>query len=260
MLISMVSKIRIGLFGFGRTGKIIASEIIKYDDEFVLSWVVKKSIFNTNKFAGMLLGFNKKVGRIHSVCDLDSSFFEKNKVDVIVDFSGSSGVNYYAPYDLGRTKIISAISKYEKNDLKKLLSLGKKTTVVYSPNITLGINVLLILSKIVKTIIPWADVEIYEEHFRNKKEISGTAIKIAKSLSLNRKNVHFVRAGGIVGKHEVIFGLPNQTLRITHESINRAAFGQGVIFAIKWIIDKKKGVYMMDKIISEKVKEAVTDL
>jgi 4-hydroxy-tetrahydrodipicolinate reductase len=44
----------------------------------------------------------------------------------------------------------------------------------------------------------------------------------------------------------VVFGLPNQTIRIIHESINRGAFGQGAIYAAKWLMNKAPGVYTME--------------
>ena len=52
-----------------------------------------------------------------------------------------------------------------------------------------------------------------------------------------------------MSKHELIFGLPNQTIRITHESINRAAYGKGAIYAAKWLINKPKGMYDMETIM-----------
>ena len=48
-----------------------------------------------------------------------------------------------------------------------------------------------------------------------------------------------IRAGGIIGKHEVIFGFPSQTVRMIHESINREAFGNGAVFAINNLILNK---------------------
>ena len=118
---------------------------------------------------------------------------------------------------------------------------------MYSPNITLGINFLIEVSKVLQRIAPNADIEIIEEHFKEKKDVSGTALRIAEDLGLDvDKHVNSIRVGGIVGKHEVVFGLPNQTIRIVHESINRAAFGQGAIFAAKWLMGKKPGVYTME--------------
>ena len=92
-------------------------------------------------------------------------------------------------------------------------------------------------SKLLQKIVPNADIEIIEEHFRGKKDVSGTAVRIAEALGLDQdQHVNSIRVGGIVGKHEVVFGLPNQTIRIIHESIDRGAFGQGAIYAAKWIM------------------------
>ena len=56
--------------------------------------------------------------------------------------------------------------------------------------------------------------------------------------------------GGIVGKHEVVFGLQNQTIRIIHESLNRGAFGEGAIYASKWIVGQDRGMFSMEQALS----------
>ena len=92
----------------------------------------------------------------------------------------------------------------------------------------------------------------FEEHFKAKSEVSGTAKRIAGVLDLNPKtHINSIRVGGIVGRHEIIFGLPNQTIRLSHESISRAAFGQGAIFAAKAILGKPPGMYTMENIIAK---------
>ncbi len=248
-------KIRIGIFGFGKTGKYVVNEFIK-EESFSLLWVVRKSHTDSHKYASRLLGYEFDEGRIYSIDEINYMFFKNNFVDMIVDFSSTKAVHHYADAAKAGTRIISAISKYEKDDLAKLKSLSSSTSVLYSPNITLGINFLMIASQILKKIAPHADIEIIEEHFRNKPEVSGTAKKIAQKLGLDEiKHVNSIRVGGIVGRHEVVFGLPNQTIRLTHESISRAAFGQGAIFAAKWLVSRPKGMYSMENIISEMVKK-----
>lgn len=54
-----------------------------------------------------------------------------------------------------------------------------------------------------------------------------------------------------MGRHEIIFGMPNQIIRLSHESINRAAFGQGAIFAVKYLLQQVPGTYTMETIIAE---------
>ncbi len=244
-------KLSIGLFGFGKTGSVVANEIIK-DNDCDLKWVVRKSSVLEGTYASRHLGYEHDEGIIHSIHNIDfSKFYLENKVDIIVDFSTSSAVDEYKNAVEYGTRIVSAISKYKENEFEKLLELSNQTAVLYSPNITLGVNFLIEASKVLQNIAPHADIEIIEEHFKGKKGVSGTALRIADDLSLDReKNIHSIRVGGTIGKHEVVFGLPNQTIRIIHESINRAAFGQGAIYAAKWIMTQKKGMFSMEQALS----------
>lgn len=246
--------IKIGLFGFGKTGKIIAQELLK-EDNIRLEWVFRRTHSEEGEFAGELLGTHKHEGRIVSTENTDiDTFLNENPVDIIVDFSNHQTINYY--YDAvkkHRFRLISAISNYPEAELNKINELSKNTSVLYSPNITLGINFLIVISEVLQKIVPWADIEIIEQHFRDKPDISGTAVKIANVLGLDKEeHINSVRIGGIVGKHEVLFGLPNQTIRLVHETNNRAAFGQGIIFGIKYLADSPDGLYNMEQIIKEK--------
>ena len=148
-----MSSIRIGLFGFGKTGKIVAGELLNASD-LSLEWVVRGTHRDEHKFASRLLGFEDDRGAIFSVAEIGGAFFETHPVDVIVDFSHSKGVcSYKAAAECG-VRIVSAISKYEPEDLEILTGLGGKTAVLYSPNITLGINFLLIASQVLQKIAP----------------------------------------------------------------------------------------------------------
>lgn len=120
---------------------------------------------------------------------------------------------------------------------------------MHSPNITLGINFLLIAAKILKNIAPYTDIEIIEEHFKEKPEVSGTAKIIAKELGLTEDAIKTVRAGGFIGTHEILFGFPYQTVRLKHESISRVAFGNGILFAVEQLIGKPKGFYSMEDLL-----------
>ena len=250
-------RIKVGLFGFGNTGRMVADEFYK-DGLFDLKWVVRRTHKDNHKYATRLLGYETDDAPIFAVDEVSPAFFKDHSVDIIIDFaSAKAHQSYKFAADFG-TKIISAISKYKENDLEALKILSEKTSVLYSPNITLGINFLLVASQILQGIAPHADIEIVEEHFRNKREQSGTALKIAKILGLeNDKHVNSIRVGGIVGKHEIIFGLPNQTIRLVHESINKRAFGQGAIFASKWLIDAPIGLYSMENIIIDMFKKNI---
>lgn len=242
---------KVGLFGFGRTGRLVAEEIIR-DPQCNLSWVVRKSKETNHEYASDFLGHpHNRQGYFFSVDEVkDPDFFKINPVDVIIDFSATQALYEYAHAADEGIHIVSAISHYETAEIDFLKKLSEKTAVLYSANITLGINFLLVASQILQQIVPNADIEIIEEHFRLKKGKSGSALKIAEKLGLDPVNhINSIRVGGVVGKHEVVFGLPNQTIRITHDVISRAAFGAGAMFAARALAHETKGFFTMEKLM-----------
>ena len=130
-----------------------------------------------------------------------------------------------------------------------MIELGGRTRVLWSPNITLGINFMILAAKTLKKIAPHADIEIIEEHFKAKSEISGTAKKLADALEKDSDEIKSIRAGGIIGVHEVLFGFPYQTVRLRHESISREAFGNGALFAVQELLKREPGFYSMEEML-----------
>lgn len=191
---------------------------------------------------------------VHTFHEANSgALLDRFPVDYLIDFSCADACLAYAgPAAEKGIGIISAISAYQKHHLRCLKKASRKTTVLYSPNITLGINFIIIAGKILRKLAPHAGVEVVEEHFHGKKEVSGTAIRIAELLGLDStRQVNSIRVGGIVGRHEVIFGFPFQTIRLMHDSISRAAFGQGALYAIKNLQGRPNGFYTMEQLVSE---------
>lgn len=226
--------IRVGLFGFGRAGKAVAEEIIQAD-KVELAWVATRSAACEDSVSKALALDVPEQGRfVATQLTPVDQLLAQYPVDFIVDFSSAETVHYYgqaaARSSIG---IVSAVSHYGDDELALLRCLGEQTCVLYSPNITVGINFLMLAAKTLRRIAPHADVEVIEQHFRDKREVSGTAMRLAETLHLDSdQQVNSIRVGGIIGKHEVIFGFPYQTIRLVHESISRNAFGQGALYAI----------------------------
>lgn len=242
---------KVGIIGFGKTGKAVASVLLE-SRKTKLQWVVRRSRLLEHRSVPEFLGVESaEPGCIHSKEEFSADeLFSRFPVDTVIDFSSESGLEYYgdAAADHGVT-IVSAISNYQKATLRRLHKLSKRTVVMHSPNITVGINFLLLAAKILQTIAPHTDVEIVEEHFKKKKEVSGTAKIIARTLGLEETEIKSVRAGGIIGVHEILFGFPYQTVRLKHESITREAFGNGVLFAVENLKGKPKGFYSMEDLL-----------
>lgn len=244
---------KVGLLGFGKTGKAVASVLLEHND-FCLEWIYRKSSQLAHRSAAEFLDIH-----VQDPSEIVSSeqisieqLLQEKPVDILIDFSSSEAIHLYG--DIAARKgiiIISAISHYTKQEISCIKKLGKLTKIFWSPNITFGVNYILFAAKFLKKINPYVDIEIVEEHFKGKKGISGTAQKMAEVLDLEDHKVNSIRVGGIVGKHEVIFGFPYQTIRFVHESISREAFGNGVIFAAKNLLTKPKGYYKYEDLLQE---------
>lgn len=244
---------KVGLVGFGKTGRAVAT-VLLMDKTIDLVWVVRKSRTLENRSVPEFLGIESdEEGAIHWIEDVDfETLYENSPVDAIIDFSSESGMDYYGEFAAEKgVTIISAISSLPENRIRTLKKYGEKTKVLWSPNITVGINFLILAAKTLQKIAPFADISILEEHFKSKTEISGTAKKIAEALSYDESEIRTVRAGGIIGVHEVLFGFPYQTVRLKHESIAREAFGNGAKFALKELTSRENGYYMMDDLMGE---------
>lgn len=242
---------KVGLMGFGKTGKAVASVLLQ-SDEVKLQWVVRRSHNLEHRSVPEFLGITASdPGLIYSFEEYTAQqLLDRLPVDVIIDFSSEQGVDYYGEEVRGRKiAVVSAISEYSPEKREYLRYLAEATRVVWSPNITIGINFLMIAAKVLKNIAPYTDIEIVEEHFKGKPEVSGTARKIASSLGLPEETIKTIRAGGIIGIHEILFGFPYQTVRLKHESITREAFGNGVLFAARHVLEQEAGLYGMEDLM-----------
>lgn len=242
--------INVGLIGYGKAGKAVA-QVLASTPGISLRWVARGT--PTDEAASSEI-INVPIWGMQS--DTLEQRLETDPVDALVDFSTPESVYVYGEQVRQRNlMLVSAISAYSPETLAYLEQIGLEARVMSSPNITLGINFLILAAKLLRNIAPFADVEIVEQHFREKPEISGTARKIAEQLDVEGDRITSLRLGGIVGHHEVIFGFPNQTVRLTHESIRREAFGTGAVFALKELNTLPTGFYTFEALLLQKMRQ-----
>jgi len=241
--------IKIGLMGYGKAGKAVA-RVLAADPRYQLIWILRRQSQANEHME------DKPLIPVRGMIGLNlSDWLDEHPVDAIVDFSQASSVQWYAPEVVARQiMLVTAVSNYSEESLELLRSMGEKTKVLCSPNITLGINFLMLSAKLLRKIAPFADVEVVEQHFREKPEVSGTAKKIAQTLNLSNDRVTSLRVGGIVGHHEVIFGFPHQTVRLTHDSIRREAFGTGAAYALEVLCLCPTGFYSFDDLLLKTIR------
>ena len=108
----------------------------------------------------------------------------------------------------------------------------------------------------------YAEIEVVEYHHSKKADSpSGTAKAIiekireaqpnltalprTKKREQNEIGVSCVRCGTIVGRHDVIFGLDNETITLSHSAQSREIFSVGAINLARWLKGKPCGLYSM---------------
>lgn len=243
--------IKVGLVGFGKAGQAVA-QVLQDDPRYELCWIARRSAV-----AAATTSPEPDVPMAAlATADDWGRWLDAHPVDALVDFSRPESLHLYGE-ELRRRglMLVSAISAYSETDLSYAHSLAANARVLCSPNITVGINFLIMAARLLRKIAPFADVEIVEQHFREKPEVSGTARKIAQSIDVDEDRITSLRLGGIVGHHEVIFGFPYQTVRLIHNSIERRAFGTGAAFALAELARCDNGFYTFDDLMMRMVRK-----
>ena len=141
-----------------------------------------------------------------------------------------------------------------------LREAAKTIPIVFSPNMSIGVNLLFELAQLAaQRLGPAYDVEIIEAHHRAKKDFpSGTAKRLAEGLAASRKQpveqipVHAIRAGDIVGDHTVVLAGPAERLELTHRAHSRDVFAQGALKAAQFIATQRPGLYDMSHVLKGK--------
>ena len=158
--------IKVGLIGYGKAGQAVA-EVLKEDPRFELVWVAKRNPWPEDQ--PLPLGLP-----VFAMSQGDfGEWLDAHPVDALVDFSDADTIHLYGEEVRKRhLTLVSAISAYSDESLAYARSLGEQARVLCSPNITLGINFLILSARMLRGIAPFADVEILEQHFREKPEMS----------------------------------------------------------------------------------------
>ena len=203
---------------------------------------------------------------------------KKEKGAVIINFSSpqASMESLEFAKDNGLAAVIGTTG-FSPAQIERLRELSKSMRCVFSPNMSVGVNVMFrIVQEVAQVLGPEYDIEILEAHHRLKKDSpSGTAVKlgelIANAIGRNfaqvgvygRKGMvgertreeigmQVIRAGDIVGEHTVLFGGIGERLEIIHRAHSRDNFARGAVRAALWIVNQPNGLYDMQDVLGLK--------
>ena len=195
--------------------------------------------------------------------------------DVIIDFTSAKAADGLLKYCVQKKiPVVLCSTGLSEEQLQKVAETAKKTAVLKSANMSLGINTLLNLLKSAAKVLAEAgfDMEIVEKHHKHKLDApSGTALALADSMNEALGNAYHytydrsdrreerdpkeigisaVRGGNIVGEHEVIFAGTDEVIEFKHTAYSKAVFGKGAVQAAKFLAGREPGLYDMQDVIA----------
>ncbi|MCR4661771.1 MAG: 4-hydroxy-tetrahydrodipicolinate reductase, partial [Clostridia bacterium] len=219
----------------------------------------------------LVCGIDKYISDEKLPCPVYSSTNEVNeKIDCIIDFSNHVSVNDYIPFALkNNIACVIASTGFTPEELDLIINASKHIPILKSGNMSLGVNLILQLSKMAAKVLGnKADIEIVEQHHNKKIDApSGTDLLSAdgikevlpeKTYNIGRKGlapreaneigISSVRGGTIIGKHDVMFIMDNEVVTIKHEAESRQIFANGAVTAANFIVGKNPRLYSMEDI------------
>ena len=195
------------------------------------------------------------------------------QADAVIDFTSPAASVAHAEIcaNAGAVHVIGTTGMDETH-LAALKQTAKRVVIVRAGNMSLGVNLLTLLTKKVAAALDEDfDIEIVEGHHRYKVDApSGTAVMLGQAAAQGRgvklANVsdrgrdgitgerkrgdigfHAIRGGDVVGEHDVIFAADGERVVLRHLATDRNVFARGALRAALWGQGKAPGEYdMMD--------------
>jgi 4-hydroxy-tetrahydrodipicolinate reductase len=155
-------------------------------------------------------------------------------------------------------------------DDARIAEAAKKTAIMKSGNMSLGVNLLAVMTRQVAAALgDEFDIEIIEMHHNKKVDApSGTALLLGEAAAEGRKldlkshsergrdghtgarkagSIGFasLRGGNVAGEHSVIFAGADERIELTHKATDRMIFARGALKAALWAHGKPPGLYNM---------------
>jgi len=251
-----MKKINITITGaLGRMGQILINQISK------------------NKNLKLYSLTDLKVGaKIKGIKIQNNSLEAFKKTDIIIDFSRpKSSIEILNFAKKLKKKVIIGTTGCTKKDENIIKNCSKKIAIFKSGNMSLGINLLEYITKILSKKIPNNyQIGISDNHHKAKIDYpSGTALMLASAVAkgkgknldklkgkffLNKKgnlqnnkvNFFITRKGKTVGKHLVIYNNKIENIELKHTAFSRELFADGALNAAIWISKKNKGLFNME--------------
>ncbi|EFM09741.1 dihydrodipicolinate reductase [Paenibacillus curdlanolyticus YK9] len=266
----MTKQIRVAVAGAsGRMGREVVKMVIDEAD-FELAAASARSTGPVD--AGTFVG--KPVSGVTFSSTLEEAL-DSGPVDVVVDFSVPQVVYDHAVAAITRgVRPVIGATGLSPEQIEELDRLCKERGIggLIAPNFSIGAILMMQFAAQASKYFP--HLEIIEYHGDQKLDApSGTSIKTAELISqvrgelrqgnpdeeetiegsrggyYNGFRIHSVRLPGVFAQQEVVFGAFGQSLKIRHDSYDRAGYMPGVAVAVRKVMTYEGMIYGFEHIM-----------
>lgn len=178
------------------------------------------------------------------------------EADVLIEFTAPEATIGHLEYAVKHKRpMVIGTTGLSEDQVGRIREASKKIPIVFSPNMSIGVNLLFKLVKeVAEKLSKDYNVKIIEAHHIHKKDApSGTAKKLAQIIKdasgREVSDIKSVREGEIVGDHKVTFESSVDTIELSHSAKTRDIFAKGALVAAKFIAGKKPGLYDMQDVV-----------
>ena len=197
-----------------------------------------------------------QVGKTIDKVEISADSASIEACDCLIDFSAPKATLEYLGYAVKFKKcMVIGTTGLDEAGQVKIREAAKRIPIVFSPNMSVGVNLLFRLLKVAAGILKNYQVGIQEAHHIHKKDApSGTAKRIAEIINQQGFNIKIEdikadRYDEIIGDHKVVFESDQDKLELSHSAKTRDILAQGALSAAGWISGKKAGLYSMDDVL-----------
>lgn len=252
--------------GSGRMGQMLVKTVLQ-SDRARLVGVIEQADHNwIGQDVGTAMG-GVKTGIMVSDDPIDSFA----NAQAVLDFTApAASIEFAALAAQARAVHVIGTTGFQAVELVKITAAARHAVIVRAGNMSLGVNLLTKLTKIVSSALNEEfDIEVVETHHNQKVDApSGTALMLGEAAAAgrgvelsdvsdrgrdgqtgarNRGDIGFtaIRGGDIVGEHDVIFAGAGERIVLRHIATDRNLYARGALRAALWGQDKKPGEYDM---------------
>ena len=260
----------------GRMGKMLLEAVFRSPDMILHAALEREGHPAIGRDVGEIIG-----EKLNTPIQVDTLAALKG-ADCLIDFTQPEVTMQHldACRESGIALVIGTTG-FTPEQKQKIEQTARQIPIVFSPNMSVGVNVLYrLIAQAAEILGDDYDIEIIEAHHRHKVDApSGTALKMgqvaAKALDRDfekyaqfdrqgitgersRKTIGFsaIRGGDIVGDHTIMFADVGERIEITHKSSSRATYAEGAIRAARFLGGKTSGLYDMEEVLFGETREA----